>query len=951
MKKTLLLVLLLMGIIGYAQNLTLTNYCNDSSFDLTQLNSQIMGNQNPPQATITYHLTQGDATNNLNAIADPTNFTISTTQQVVFARVLNSIALTTSIVPVNLVVNSDLQVILNTIITLPSSIVTAWVNGGQEPYTYLWAMNGTPVINGGPTFMLPPNTPGMYVVTATVTDVNGCSSTSTVSVFNPPMITIEANDDSFTLSNLDGTTTPPGNGSVLFNDTAGGQPANLNTVSLNLLSTTNPNVGLTPDGRVSANSNTPSGLYTLIYQICDLTAPGNCDTATVTVLVDYCRANTPIIDAVTQPTCSVNTGAVALSGLPEMGTWTINYKKLPNGPTQTLTGAGTTTSIPNLAPGSYQLNVLAEDILLANCFESFNINLNINDNLFVVNTSEQGTYIDFNNDGYTNVGDIVQFSFTVQNSTCGDITDFMLHSGLEIQGGPIAFFPQGTTDSTTFTAVHVITQEDINYGEISSSLSISGMQNGIPLFNDFAMLITYALNTSDGIKLNAFLDLNTNGIQDPGEINFSQGEFSYSINGGSDINIATNSGQHYIYESNPTNVYHLGYAVNPAIAANYSVSPSSYTNVTVAQGSGITTYNFPITILPYNDLAVYLYTYSAPPRPGFIYQNYITYTNQGIQAISGTVTFVKDPLLNITGTSAAGVVMNANGFTYDFTNLQPHETRFITVNMQVPTIPTVALGQQLTNTCSITLTPNDIAPNNNTSSLTQIIVGSYDPNDKSESHGSEVVFSDFSADDYLTYTIRFENTGTANAINVKVDDVLDTQLDESSVRTIASSHPYVLKRTGAALSWQFDGIDLPPSVDGDPVTGHGYVVFQVKPKAGFALGDIIPNSANIYFDFNPAIVTNTCTTEFVPFLGVDVFAGGSLEYYPNPTSGMVTFNLKNSSSAINTVEVMDILGKTLLSKTVDYREATLDLSSFEKGIYLVKIKANGQEETIKIAKQ
>jgi uncharacterized repeat protein (TIGR01451 family) len=370
--------------------------------------------------------------------------------------------------------------------------------------------------------------------------------------------------------------------------------------------------------------------------------------------------------------------------------------------------------------------------------------------------------------------------------------------------------------------------------------------------------------------------------------------------------------------------------------------------VTVAQGSGITTYNFPITILPFSDLAVYLYTYSAPPRPGFIYQNYITYSNQGNQAISGTVTFVKDALLTITSTSASGAVMNANGFIYDFTNLQPHETRFITVNMQVPTIPTVALGQQLTNTCSITLTANDIAPNNNTSSLTQTIVGSYDPNDKAESHGSEVVFADFSADDYLTYTIRFENTGTANAINVKVDDVLDTQLDASSVRTIATSHPYVLKRTGAALSWQFDGIDLPPSVDGDPVTGHGYVVFQVKPKAGFALGDIIPNSANIYFDFNPAIVTNTCTTEFVPFLSNATFALNELKYAPNPVQNKLSIS---NQFPIEKVSITTTLGQVVLEKNMQSTQAEMDLSSLAPGVYFVKAEVQKQIKTFKIIKE
>ncbi|MFN8275060.1 MAG: T9SS type A sorting domain-containing protein [Flavobacteriaceae bacterium] len=947
MKKTLLLVLLMMGIFSSAQNITLTNYCSDTTFDLTQASSQIIANENPAQFNITYHLSQADATNNLNPIANPSNYQSTSSPQLIFARVENSVALTTTIVPVNLVVNGGLQVFLNSITMPPSSLVVASVSGGQQPYTYLWSMNGAATVSGGATFQLPVNAPGIYAVMCTVTDATGCTSTSTISVVNLPTLLIQANDDNFTFTNSDGLITPPGVGNALQNDTVGGTPATINNVVVSTLWTTNSNIGINAQGYVYANSQTPSGTYSLSYQICEINNPSNCATATVTVTVDYCRTPTPTIDSVTQPSCQVNSGAIALSGLPDMGTWTIHCTKQPNGPTQTITGTGTTTTIANLAPGNYQLNVLAEDILLTNCFESFDLGFELSGNLYGIQVSMAATYEDYNNDGYTNVGDVVHYTFAVTNNDCNDITNVTLsNQQLNIVGGPIAVLSSGNTDTTTFSATYAITQNDINTGMVLNTVVVLGTLNGNQIIND--AMSELSLNLSDGIKLNAFIDTNTNGVQDPGEINFSQGEFTYTINGGADNNIASSNGTHFIYESNPTNVYHLAYAVHPALAANYSVSPNSYSNVTVANGSGITTYNFPLTVLPFNDLAVYLYTYSAPPRPGFIYQNYLTYTNQGNQTVSGTVTFTKDAALSIVSTSASGAVMNTNGFTFDFTNLQPHETRNITVTMQVPTIPTVALGQQLTNTCSISLLPNDIAPNNNNSSLTQTIIGSYDPNDKAESHGSEIVFSDFSANDYLTYTIRFENTGTASAINVKVDDVLDAQLDETSVRTIATSHPYVLKRLGSALSWQFDGIDLPPSVEGDPTTGHGYVVFQVKPKTGYALGDVIPNSANIYFDFNPAIVTNTCTTEFVPFLSNATFAFNELKYAPNPVRNQLIIS---NDLPIEKVSVTTTLGQVVFTQNTQSTQAQIDLSALAPGVYFVKAEAQKQIKTFKIIKE
>ena len=61
----------------------------------------------------------------------------------------------------------------------------------------------------------------------------------------------------------------------------------------------------------------------------------------------------PIVGAITQPSsCAVPTGSVILSGLPATGTWTINPGAIA--------GTGTTTTITNLIPGSYNFDVTSE---------------------------------------------------------------------------------------------------------------------------------------------------------------------------------------------------------------------------------------------------------------------------------------------------------------------------------------------------------------------------------------------------------------------------------------------------------------------------------------------------------------------------------------------------------------------------------------------------------------
>lgn len=451
-----------------------------------------------------------------------------------------------------------------------------------------------------------------------------------------------------------------------------------------------------------------------------------------------------------------------------------------------------------------------------------------------------------------------------------------------------------------------------------------------------------------GIEMNCFIDTNNNGVKDIGEQAFLKGQFHYVLNDNGVVNNLTSSlGRVTIYDTNFSNSYDLSYTINTEYAPYFSIATPSVSNV-VINGFGFQMVNFPITVLQaYVDLTVTL-SPSNLPRPGFTYTNRITYTNNGnLTMASGTVYFTANPGLTITNISQAGTTATANGFSYNFTNLNPDESRYIGVTMQVPTIPTVSLGQLLTNTASITNPVADVVPTDNSSSLTQTIVGSYDPNSKAESHGEKIVQSSFTANDYLTYTILFENTGTASAINVQVNDVLDAKLDETSVRMISASNNYVLDRIGNSLVWKFNNINLPPSV-ANTLIGHGYIVFKVKPKSGYVVGDIIPNTANIYFDFNPAILTNTFSTQFIQSLNTTGFAFSHLNCYPNPVTNTLTVS---NDTPMDTIEIISVLGQTLNSIKPNDLQAQVDVSGLNPGIYFVKISAGQQEKTIKIVKE
>jgi uncharacterized repeat protein (TIGR01451 family) len=231
-----------------------------------------------------------------------------------------------------------------------------------------------------------------------------------------------------------------------------------------------------------------------------------------------------------------------------------------------------------------------------------------------------------------------------------------------------------------------------------------------------------------------------------------------------------------------------------------------------------------------------------------------------------------------------------------------------------------------------------------------MVINAYDPNDKMEARGPQILHSSFTSNDYLYYTIRFENTGNASAINVRINDVLNSKLDENTLSMISSSHAYELDRIGTELNWKFNNIQLPVSV-ANTMIGKGYVTFKIKPKPGYVVGDIIPNVASIYFDFNPAIITNTFTTEFVALLESESFLTNEFMVYPNPTNSILNIQSKTNQT-ISEVNVYDLLGKKLTNKKVTVSNTEIDLTNYTPGLYVLEvISADNQKSIHKIVKK
>ena len=450
------------------------------------------------------------------------------------------------------------------------------------------------------------------------------------------------------------------------------------------------------------------------------------------------------------------------------------------------------------------------------------------------------------------------------------------------------------------------------------------------------------------INVSSFLDENADAIFNPSEHYFHDGYFTYEKNNdGIVYTISSSTGHFLIASESEADTYDINFYLYTENLDCYNVNMASFTNVVSAIGDNVEV-EVPVEVAaPCEDLAVYLLNSAAPPRPGFLYTNFIMLQNLGVTTISsGTINYTFDPLLEFdsatTYNTNTTITNTSTGITIDFVNLAPGAVAYVYVTLNCPA--TVALGELVTNTASYLNGSDDLVIANNDSSLSQVVVGSYDPNDIMESHGNDIVFDDFIvSNEYLYYTIRFQNVGTAEATFIRIEDALDPALDESTFRMLRSSHDYVVTRTGTDLEWYFDDINLPAQQD-DDVGSQGFVYFKIKPYAGYAIGDLINNTASIYFDFNDPVITNTFETTFVETLSTNQFAINDFSLSPNPAKDTVTITMKNNSVGNCSVQILDLQGKQILSTPfLEGQQMAMDVSALQSGLYFVKLKANGTE--------
>ena len=295
---------------------TITNGTNGGTTTLTIFDNDKVGTQTATPATVSMTVVtpatggagSGIPTLNSNGTITVPAGTASGTYTIVYKICTNVATLTICDTATTTIVvgapeikaNADTFTITNganggtTSSVLTNDSLNGQLNPSTTSVTLTW--NTVPAgiqTNTDGTLTVPAGTAsGTYTITYTICEVlnpGNCSTATTTIVVSAPEI--KANADTFTITNgANGGTTS----SVLTNDSLNGQ-LNPSTTSVTLTWNTVPaGVQTNTDGTLTVPAGTASGTYTVTYTICEVLNPGNCSTATTTIVVHRTAVAVPV---------------------------------------------------------------------------------------------------------------------------------------------------------------------------------------------------------------------------------------------------------------------------------------------------------------------------------------------------------------------------------------------------------------------------------------------------------------------------------------------------------------------------------------------------------------------------------------------------------------------------------------------------------------------------------
>jgi uncharacterized repeat protein (TIGR01451 family) len=441
----------------------------------------------------------------------------------------------------------------------------------------------------------------------------------------------------------------------------------------------------------------------------------------------------------------------------------------------------------------------------------------------------------------------------------------------------------------------------------------------------------------------SWYDVNEDCVQDPGEVGLplsvlsvEPGGYHAITHGDGSFHLALPDGNYTITQTDPTLVPFC-----PATQPVPFTMNSAPITMDFANGSTV-----PL------DLRTWL-AGSDHARPGFNYALSGIVRNPTPQ-VSGpvTVTLAYDPALILLNTTPTPTSVAGNVLTWEWPAFTYFESQHLFVSFDVPV--STPLGSVLSSTLSATNTLPEAITTNNTHTAWTTVTGSYDPNAKEVVTSSRSLPGEYliGTDEYLDYTIQFQNTGTDTAFTVMITDTLSADLNMASFEQGPSSHPCTVDfKTGRVVQWTFSNILLADS-NTNEAASHGLTSFRIRLSEPVLPGTSIENIANIYFDYNAPVITDPCVVETT--LGAGITEQGNvpeLLLTPNPTNGMLLVQLSDARYQGGILHVRSLDGRLAKQQRMPVVRTTIDVSDLRAGAYWIElIGTDGQVAGTKLLK-
>lgn len=296
-------------------------------------------------------------------------------------------------------------------------------------------------------------------------------------------------------------------------------------------------------------------------------------------------------------------------------------------------------------------------------------------------------------------------------------------------------------------------------------------------------------------------------------------------------------------------------------------------------------------------------------RPGFVQYASLDISNLSNQKLfNSKVVLIIDSNFSFISSNLAPDSILGNQVFWTIDTLNVLEVQNISIQLQVIASGSL-IGTNFVHS-SNAFCLNDIDTTNNIDTTVGIIVGSFDPNYIAVEPIGISNQRYIENGTTLDYYIEFQNTGTDTAFNIKILDKLDEKFDLATLRITGSSHPMDYSVKNNILKFSFPNILLVDS-NKDYDKSIGYVTYSIKPKL-CKDGTIITNKAEIYFDFNEPIITNTVfNTIGKPGSYFNPDDIDNMNIFPNPGNSNLLNVVINLISPDYELMITDFLGRRI----------------------------------------